>query len=431
MNRICKYIYFLFFAVASLQSEAENRVLLDSLVEKNILTPEESSIIMKESAYVIPATHSTASKITLSGRLQIQYTMMNADDGVVSASRNGFQVRRIYLATDAELSKDWRASFTGDLLRATSSTHMLVSAYLEKKYDLDYFYGRVRTGFLADNFAFESMSSSKSLVTIERSVASRYFSGTYSEQGKYSYSGYGSLEFGGESLGLYFRAIPRSIKKLDIGFAVSSPEPYRIEIPDDGRNIPAFWLNAKYRDSLEFDYDKLNYELGVYTGVNPQGSIEMYQGNEVGSIWGINPFFKVMGNNITLWADYLFANVQYGRADMRTANVMGANIVAEYRFDIGDYGKLAPAFRFSFLDTDGRGARIRDCTRKGPALYGDFRQYYDKAAALYLGLNWYLDGDSLKFMLGYERSKFWGEVNNNNVRNTNVDTFRAQVQVLF
>ena len=129
MNRICKYIYFLFFAVASLQSEAENRVLLDSLVEKNILTPEESSIIMKESAYVIPATHSTASKITLSGRLQVQYTMMNADDGYVSASRNGFQVRRIYLSTDAELSKDWRASFTGDLLRATSSTHMLVSAF--------------------------------------------------------------------------------------------------------------------------------------------------------------------------------------------------------------------------------------------------------------------------------------------------------------
>ena len=418
-------------ALSCIFANAQDSALLKSLVEKSILTPEEALQIKKESV-VVSATENTSAKIlSFSSRLQTQYFMISADDGSTSDTISALQLRRVYLGTDATFSDTLKANITLDLLSATSSTHKLVKLYVEKKFDVDFAYGNVKAGFLADNFSYEALSTSKSLLTIERSIASRYFAGSYSNYGKYGYSGYGSIEFGGESMGVYLHATPRSAEKLDIGFAITSPQTYTITPPDDGRNAPAFWLNAKYRDSFNFADDIVKLEFGAYTGFKPQGSVEMSRKEDVGTMYGVNPFFKITSTRLTMWSDFLFVNMQYGKANMQYANIMGTNLATEYRFDIGDFGKLAPAFRFAYLDTDGRGCRISDCSRRGPNLYSDFTQYYNNALSLYFGLNWYINGDNLKFQVGYERYKFWGEVNNNNARNTDANSVRAMVQFIF
>ena len=418
-------------ALSCIFANAQDSALLKSLVEKSILTPEEALQIKKESV-VVSATENTSAKIlSFSGRLQTQYFMISADDGSTSDTISALQLRRVYLGTDATFSDTLKANITLDLLSATSSTHKLVKLYVGKKFDFDFAYGNVKAGFLADNFSYEAVSTSKSLLTIERSIASRYFAGSYSNYGKYGYSGYGSIEFGGESMGVYLHATPRSAEKLDIGFAITSPQTYTITPPNDNRNVPAFWLNAKYRDSFNFADDIVKLEFGAYTGFKPQGSVEMSRKEDVGTMYGVNPFFKITSTRLTVWSDFLFVNMQYGKANMQYANIMGTNLATEYRFDIGDFGKLAPAFRFAYLDTDGRGCRISDCSRRGPNLYSDFTQYYNNALALYFGLNWYINGDNLKFQVGYERYKFWGEVNNNNARNTDANSVRAMVQFIF
>ena len=418
-------------ALSCIFANAQDSALLKSLVEKSILTPEEALQIKKESV-VVSATENTSAKIlSFSSRLQTQYFMISADDGSTSDTISALQLRRVYLGTDATFSDTLKANITLDLLSATSSTHKLVKLYVEKKFDVDFAYGNVKAGFLADNFSYEALSTSKSLLTIERSIASRYFAGSYSNYGKYGYSGYGSIEFGGESMGVYLHATPRSAEKLDIGFAITSPQTYTITPPNDNRNAPAFWLNAKYRDSFNFADDIVKLEFGAYTGFKPQGSVEMSRKEDVGTMYGVNPFFKITSTRLTVWSDFLFVNMQYGKANMQYANIMGTNLATEYRFDIGDFGKLAPAFRFAYLDTDGRGCRISDCSRRGPNLYSDFTQYYNNALSLYFGLNWYINGDNLKFQVGYERYKFWGEVNNNNARNTDANSVRAMVQFIF
>lgn len=418
-------------ALSCIFANAQDSALLKSLVEKSILTPKEALQIKKESV-VVSATENTSAKIlSFSSRLQTQYFMISADDGSTSDTISALQLRRVYLGTDATFSDTLKANITLDLLSATSSTHKLVKLYVGKKFDVDFAYGDVKAGFLADNFSYEAVSTSKSLLTIERSIASRYFAGSYSNYGKYGYSGYGSIEFGGESMGVYLHATPRSAEKLDICFAITSPQTYTITPPDDGRNVPAFWLNAKYRDSFNFADDIVKLELGAYTGFKPQGSVEMSRKEDVGTMYGVNPFFKITSTRLTVWSDFLFVNMQYGKANMQYANIMGTNLATEYRFDIGDFGKLAPAFRFAYLDTDGRGCRISDCSRRGPNLYSDFTQYYNNALSLYFGLNWYINGDNLKFQVGYERYKFWGEVNNNNARNTDANSVRAMVQFIF
>lgn len=431
MNRFSHIIFNIVAVFFCVFANAQDSALLESLVEKSILTPEEALQIKKESVEVLPTENSPAKKLSFSGRLQTQYFMISADDGLTSDTISALQLRRVYFGTNAIFSDTLKANITLDLLSATSSTHKLVKLYVEKKFDVDFAYGDVKTGFLADNFSYEAVSTSKSLLTIERSIASRYFAGSYSNFGKYGYSGYGSIEFGGESMGVYLHATPRNAEKLDIGFAITSPQTYTIRPPNDGRNIPAFWLNAKYRDSFDFADDVVKLELGVYTGLKPQGSVEMSHKEDVGTMCGVNPFFKITSTRLTVWSDFLFVNMQYGKADMQYANIFGTNIATEYRFDIGDFGKLAPAFRFAYLDTDGRGCRISDCSRRGPNLYSDFTQYYNNALSLYFGLNWYIDSDNLKIQLGYERYKFWGEVNNNNARNTDANSLRAMLQIVF
>jgi phosphate-selective porin len=147
------------------------------LVEKSILTPEEALQIKKESV-VVSATENTSAKIlSFSSRLRTQYFMISADDGSTSDTISALQLRRVYLGTDATFSDTLKANITLDLLSATSSTHKLVKLYVGKKFDVDFAYGVVKAGFLADNFSYEALSTSKSLLTIERSIASRYFAG--------------------------------------------------------------------------------------------------------------------------------------------------------------------------------------------------------------------------------------------------------------
>ena len=148
-------------------------------------------------------------------------------------------------------------------------------------------------------------------------------------------------------------------------------------------------------------------------------------------IYGVNPFFNLSNDRITTWGDILFANVQNGKANMQDANLFGANLVAEYKFYTGDIGKISPVMRLSYVNSDGRGVRISDSTRRGPNLYNDFRKYYNEGAGIYLGINWYFPSEPIKLMFSYERARFWGEVNNNDARSANVDVFRTQLQIEF
>lgn len=431
MQRSIKSVLIAMSLLLHLTVGATDYAMLESLAKKGILTQAEISEITKESVRVDCKPLNETRQISFSGRIQVLYSMVSADDGVASDTVDGISLRRVYFGTHAKLSDDWRVSITSDLLNHTHSTHKMVSAYIEKKYDLDFLYGWIKAGFYADNFAYESMTSSKNLLTTERSLASRYFAGSLNEKGKYAYSGYGAINFAGESMGLFFKGKFRNNEKIEYGCAITSPETYTIRPPKDGRNIPAFWFNVNYKDNINLSDEEFKLHTGIYTGVSPQGHLEMSHLDKTSRIYGVNPFFDLSNDRITTWGDILFANVQNGKANMQDANLFGANLVAEYKFDTGDIGKIAPVMRLSYVNSDGRGVRISDSTRRGPNLYNDFRKYYNEGAGIYLGINWYFPSEPVKLMFGYERARFWGEVNNNDARSANVDVFRTQLQIEF
>ena len=101
--------------------------------------------------------------------------------------------------------------------------------------------------------------------------------------------------------------------------------------------------------------------------------------------------------------------------------------MVEYKFDIGEFGKIGPAFRFSYLDTDGRGVSPSDVIRQSVNVSGDTP--YLRVKSFYFGLNWYIRGDNLKVQSGYEYAHFDGGVGG--AHGLDVNWFRTQVQVLF
>ena len=109
------------------------------------------------------------------------------------------------------------------------------------------------------------------------------------------------------------------------------------------------------------------------------------------------------------------------------ATPMGVNVGIEYKFDIGEFGAIAPTVRYSWIDTDGRGIKVSDGVRNA---YGETS--FDRGQSIYAGLNWYINGNALKFQIGYEYAKLEGSPTDSSaVQSAVANAVRAQMQVLF
>ena len=125
------------------------------------------------------------------------------------------------------------------------------------------------------------------------------------------------------------------------------------------------------------------------------------------SIYSINPYYSGNWRNLYFWGDYMASGVADGRkvgTGYAQANPYGVNFSIEYRFDIGECGKIAPTFRYSWVDTGGRGLRISDAQRQAT----NSGTTYNNAQDFYIGVNWYLRGDDLKIQLGYTYVQYSG-----------------------
>ena len=84
--------------------------------------------------------------------------------------------------------------------------------------------------------------------------------------------------------------------------------------------------------------------------------------------------------------------------------------------------------RWSWIDTDGRGIKMSDGIRNANA-----NSTYNAGQSVYVGVNWYIVGNDLKFQMGYE----WAQLNGvkdgaaSVAQHSEANAVRAQIQVLF
>ena len=386
----------------------DNKALLDALVKKGILSPDEAKQIGQEVASGSTAAFASTSggkylkKLKIDGRLQAQYAGISTDiDGTAAdpASTNHFFLRRVYLGAKADLINNWSLNFNYDFAGSTFD-----KAYLEWKYSkalvLD-------LGFRKVNFGYEeSYTSSGSLKAIERSPATRYF--VESNNGRRL--GAGSYRTGlfldGEQNGFFY------------GVALTNPERDEsaagvVSAGGNSTNNLAYWANAGYGGK----FDAGTYKLGANVGFLPDQAATPGSGRDL-TVYNI--FADVNVHDFELEGGLFWSDNPGGRVSGRDAKSWAYWIQPSYKF-----GQFEAVVRYSAVDSGGRGVNLSDTTRSAPG-----GGTMDKADEWYIGGNWYINGNNTKFQLGYVHAESKDQIGGAPGKAT-AEGIRSQMQVNF
>ena len=407
-------------SLAALYSNAQDKATLDLLVSKGVITKEEASKLSKGNVKIV-AKDKNVKGIKITGRVQTQYENINVEGfgaaGTSHAvSKNDFIMRRLFLGAEADLGSGWSGTVVADFGRSGDDKNYLENAYITKAIDWELLHGKLDIGYKKVNFGFEENTSASKLLSVERSLATRYW--TEGNNGR-------RLGFGARHTGIFWNGKIDEIEGLEYGAAVSPYNDNPTEIPSSADNTLAYWANVAYSGSIEED---ISFKIGVNFGYSPDTTSTNVSG---GSVWGLNPYVTANLYGFNIWGEFLISGIENGDITRtEDATPMGVNVGIEYRFDIGEWGKIGPTVRYSWLDTDGRGVSVSDGIRNANNAPG-YSSFY-AAQSVYAGVNWYIMGDSVKFQLGYEWAQFNGTPSNKSASNfAESNTVRAQMQILF
>lgn len=405
---------------------ASDKAMLNALVEKGVLTPAEASEIAKESVGDVEILRPTTNMLRFSGRMQVQGEWINssAKSGVGAPEKDsnmGVIVRRIILQADASLGSGWSACVSVDLARSYVNS-ILTDNYIAKKIDGEYINGDLSFGYMKPGICVEDLFSSGTLMTIERSASTNYWTGAANGR---------RLGIGSRYAGIRWRGNVKQVEGLTYNLGISNGfnlSPYRIDelaynFQDDS---PAYWLGLHY----EIKRENAKVKFGIYSMYS--GSANQNMGlMDSSSAYTINPYYTGNWGNLYFWGDFLASGVADGKmvaGQYRQANPYGLNFALEYRIDIDEFGQIAPAFRYSWLDTGGRGLMVSDAQRQAT----NVGTLYNNAQEFYFGLNWYLSGDDVKLQLGYSYIQYSGSADDKHSGDfAESSALRMQFQVRF
>ncbi|MBQ6534609.1 MAG: hypothetical protein IJI37_05510 [Opitutales bacterium] len=171
-------------------------------------------------------------------------------------------------------------------------------------------------------------------------------------------------------------------------------------------NSPAYWFGARY----DRKFGEVKLAVGGYSMYSDSANQNMGLSNST-PVYGLNPYLVGEWEGLYFFGELVSSGVSAGRkagGSVTQANPYGINALFEYRVDIGDYGKIAPVFRYCWLDTGGRGMRMGDIQRHA----ANVGALYNNAQEFYAGLNWYIRGDDLKLQIGYSYITLSGAAEN-------------------
>lgn len=406
---------------ATMAVAQDSGALLDALVRKGVLTDQEAEDVRadltRDNAAAMPKFAAPAGKDTkslaISGRIQTQYFSFDNDD--VSDS-TGFIMRRIYLGAKAKIGSDWTADFTYNF-----AENQVDKAFLQWGGDVLGQDATVDVGFRKVNFGYEETTSSTNLKAIERSPVTRFFvEGDFATvvPGNDRELGAGSRRIGafinfnddarsGKSTGLYY------------GFALTNPERQAGDLGTRrgaANNVPALWADV----GVSYKSDQIAGKFGVAVSHIREGAAFDAPVADA-TLTGLSIYQDLTVGKFNLAAEFLYA-------DMKDGAVVGG--VVE---DASPYGYwIQPSFmvtdkielvaRYSFVDGDGRGLRLRDLVRRS-----DSALTADELTEYYFGANYYFVGNSVKLQLGY----IIGEADVDGGASEETKGVRTQLQVLF
>ena len=433
---------------------ANNNALINALIAKGILTPDDAAKIEAEinAANAATAASSAGSdiisnptdkyvkKITLSGRFQTQFVDLgtsidgyqNAAPSVLPAhpvASEHFLLRRIYLGTKVDFIDGFSGVVNYDFANASFD-----AAYVGWKQSDAL---EIDAGFKKVPFDYEEITSSGDLKAIERSPVTRYFDEPNNGR-RLGAASYRTGLFANGTEDGFFWAV-----------AVTNPE--RNEYSGDSTSGPSINGDGgvgNYSNST--DNNLAYYGWGGWSTKFKDGSFKI--GGEYGDLpdqGGPAASALGQGDNLSIYG--LYADVTEGvfrlqgewmtAEDKKAVTVAGKVRAAKpngYWVQPSIYlipKKLEAVVRYSELDSDNRGVALSDGIR-GATSGGTM----DKMNELYIGGNWYIEGNDVKLQFGYIHGVSMdplapttptGVVATGTAIRASTNGFRSQVQVNF
>jgi phosphate-selective porin len=402
---------------------AADKELVDILVNKGYLSKEEAHKIMSDVSHgpIIKTKGKLVKKLTFSGRVHGQWDYLSADidgqeDGQDDPStENSFIMRRLYFGVKADLGEGWEgvvnASFGDD-------TNRLDKGYLAKKLSDDF---KVYAGYLKAPFGIEETTSSSKIKSVERSALNRFF--------------IEDLNFGARVTGVQLHGSMSGLKGV---LAVTNIRQGNFDNGSDSKNDDG----VKSKESSFAYWGRLNHTLFL----NTEESAKLMLGGDVAflptdaalqydrelknrdalvyTVYGklsVDDFLSIGDASILL---------QLMGADVEDKSPIGFNIMPSI-FLTNDFELV---LSYSFLDSDGMGIDPSDATRH----VNDNGGYWDEYNEFYVGINYFISGNDLKFSAGYVYAKgadfLTGDHGTEVADEDNAFTsngFRARLQLLF
>jgi hypothetical protein len=394
----------------------DSRALIDALVKKGILTDEEAKQIAAEVSKsqaamdVATSNDKILKKLMISGRFQVQFAGLGTSiDGAAAnpASTEHFLLRRIYLGAKADFGDGWTGNLNYDFANESFD-----AAFIEwKKSDalvLDLGFRKAPIGLE------EWATSSGNLRAIERSPATRYFvesnNGRRLGAGSYRTGVY----LGGSDNGFSYNVAVTNSERDEYSTLVNNADPGVQGSGTAANNTPSFWGNVGYGNKFAGG----NYRVSASVGYLPdQGGTVLGAGN---NLTVYNLFAEINSGGWNLQGEYFWGDSDHGTAAGRSAKPTAYSIQPAYR--VGDWEGVV---RYSYVDSDGRGVNLSDGTRSAPS-----GGTMDKMSEWFIGTNWYIKSNDVKFQIGYVHAESENTVTGGAAR-AKADGVRSQMQVNF
>ena len=414
-------------AALTVTAHAGDKEVLDLLVKKGVITAEERAKAIQESKTKDSASNlnevfakeDAVKRLTFSGRVQVQYEGMGysqtTSGGVKTEadSTSDFILRRMYLGAKADVGDGFSGEIVinlADSSQSTASGTTTSGAFDKAVFTAETRYGKFDLGYQKVQWGQEENTSSSKLPVVERSLVTRY----WAESGNARRVGLGARH-----IGVHYsnRAIlgEGGQGTFNYGAAVvTADQGYDANRTND--------LGLYAFGSIDWKPLGLTAGLNLADNKNPAGSISNNPRTK-----GYNPYLKWVSGDLTLLAEYIDTKVG-------SVNPTGYNLTGVYKVS----EKLELVARYANLDTDGRGIApsdgLRNISTTGTTSIGSSDKGFNKADSIYLGANYYFNGDNAKVQAGFEKVDLTQGLATPAALTGgkgDADIFRVQVQILF
>ena len=414
----------------------EDRLLLETLVEKGVLSGDEAEQARKNMAAIpeVSMKDPFAKRFRLGMYAQARVQAINQDYYNETSSGSdlacGLALRRVVWFYNADFECDFHLIVAINLAEKVPFDSLQV----RKTVDSGAFDGNLIFGIFKPDFTMEYTAGSR-IKTPERSITNTFWGGKDMGFDDTNHERKGNQCFAGNYIGISWKGKMPFDKRFTWGASVTNAKNAHWNYIDKDIGL-GYWLNAGY----EVHREGLNLQSGLNFGYSTNVTSAYDPANNGAkrcSEFGFAPYIILEYGGIFLQSEIVVTSMEHGKTvsddravyttASRTSTPRGGMAMFGYGFDIAQWGRLEPIFRIAHINTDGAGVSESNVIYKIKSLNG----YYNKVNAYYAGLNWYLDGNNLKVLTGFEFFQFYDSPTGAVQKNCDVSVFITQMQIMF